>query len=195
MRRHQAGQDLTVDINSAPHGLDVLERVPMVGSYKDERKDYGQGARSKVEAFLNEHHFFRRHPHPAIVHFPLALLMVCSFLEIMALVTLSDKTEWAAYMVLIIGVVSLPAAIATGYFTWWINYEAVEGPIIRQKKRLAWLAFTWGVLAVVTRTFVLINPMDFTEPMLLGYLSLVVSMSALVATIGFLGGKLTFPYE
>ncbi len=195
MGRHQAGQNLTADIKSAPHGLEVLERVPMVGAYQAERKDYGLGRRSKVEAFLNEHPFFRRHPHPAVVHFPLALLMVSSFLEIMALVTLSDKTEWAAYMVLIIGVVSLPTAIATGYFTWWINYDAVEGPIIRQKKRLAWLAAAWGILAVVIRTFVLINPLDFIEPMLLAYLSLVVSMSALVATIGFLGGKLTFPYE
>ena len=34
MRRHQAGQDLTVDIKSAPHGTVVLERAQLVGSYR-----------------------------------------------------------------------------------------------------------------------------------------------------------------
>ncbi len=195
MRRHQAGQDLTIDIKSAPHGPEVLERVKLVGLLEVGPKDHGQGSRAKVETFLEKHPFFRRHPHPAVVHFPLALLMVSSLLEILAILTLSAKTEWAAYLVLTIGSVSLPVAMATGYFTWWLNYGATDGPILKQKKRLAWLAAIWCVLAFLIRSFFLSDPLNISNPMVLVYLSLVVTLSAIVATIGFLGGKLTFPYE
>lgn len=195
MRRHHAGQDLSVDIKSAPHDLDVLNRVPMVGDFQPEQKEFKTGKRATVESFLQEHPFFRRHPHPAIVHFPLALLMVSTLFEILAISTESNETEWAAYLVLIIGVASMPPAIATGYFTWWINYESAESPTIRQKKKLAWLGLLWGVFAIAIRTFILVNPLDFGDPLLLLYLSLVICLSAVVVTIGFLGGKLTFPYE
>ena len=102
MRRHQAGQDLTIDIKSAPHGTVVLERAQLVGSGTRLSPElYGQGPRARVEVFLEKYPFFRRHPHPAVVHFPLALLMVSALLEILAVLTLSTKTEWAAYLVLI----------------------------------------------------------------------------------------------
>ena len=194
MRRHQAGKDLTVDIGSAPHGIEVLERVQMVGVYQTSRRVDISGNRAKVEAFLEKHPFFRRHPHPAIVHFPLALLMLASFLEILAIWTSSGRTEWAAYLVLTIGFASLPVAIATGYFTWWINYEAKENPIVKQKRRLAWLTLALVGLALVTRTFLLADLLNISDPRLLIYLVFVLSQSAFVAKIGFLGGKLTFPY-
>ncbi len=89
----------------------------------------------------------------------------------------------------------MPATIATGYFTWWVNYEAIDSSITRQKKRLAFLALLWGILALVIRTLYIINPLDITAPIMLAYLSLVISLSALAGTLGFLGGKLTFPYE
>ncbi|MCK7515177.1 MAG: hypothetical protein MZV70_71710 [Desulfobacterales bacterium] len=38
MKRHRSGQDLTTDIQGAPHAPDVLERYPQVGVLKkDER--------------------------------------------------------------------------------------------------------------------------------------------------------------
>ena len=115
--------------------------------------------------------------------------MVSALLEILAVLTLSTKTEWAACLVLTIGLVSLPVAITTGYFTWWVNYGTIDGPILKQKKRLAWLAAIWCGLAFIIRTFFLSNPLNLADPMMLAYLSLVVSLSAIVATIGFLGGS------
>ncbi|MGC8659567.1 MAG: DUF2231 domain-containing protein [Desulfomonilaceae bacterium] len=194
MKRHQAGKDLTIDIESAPHSIQVLERVQMVGVYEASVEIPTSSARAKVEAFLEKHPFFRRHPHPAVVHFPLALLMLTSFLEILAICAASPRTEWAAYLVFIIGLASLPVAIVTGYFTWWINYEAKDHPIIRQKRKLAWITLAVGIVAVIIRTFWLTDLLSISDPRLLIYLAFILSQSALVAKIGFLGGKLTFPY-
>ena len=36
MRRHYAGSNLTVDIQAAPHGTEVLEKYPQVGVLKKE---------------------------------------------------------------------------------------------------------------------------------------------------------------
>lgn len=33
---HFAGKDLTIEIEDAPHGMDVLDRFPIVGELKDE---------------------------------------------------------------------------------------------------------------------------------------------------------------
>jgi predicted heme/steroid binding protein len=35
MKRHGAGEDLTEDIEDAPHDVDVLKRFPQVGILKD----------------------------------------------------------------------------------------------------------------------------------------------------------------
>lgn len=195
MKRHQAGSDLSADIKSAPHGLDVLTRFPMVGSLQPQRKEYAPGYRGKVEIFLARYPFFRRHPHPAIIHFPVSLLIVAALLEIGAVATESIRTEWAAFLVLVIGVISLPAAIVTGYFTWWINYGAEDSSITRQKKRLAFLALACGILAIAIRTLVVLNPLDVTNPILIVYIIFLVCLAAVAGTLGFLGGKLTFPYE
>jgi predicted heme/steroid binding protein/uncharacterized membrane protein len=195
MRRHQAGNDLTTDIKSAPHGLEVLDRVTLIGQLKTEAKNYQSTSRATVEALLERHPFFRRHPHPAVVHFPLALLMMSSFLEIMAILTASDRTEWAAYLSLIVGLITVPAAIVTGYFTWWINYESKGSPIINSKKNLAWVVLVVGLVAFLIRTFAVASPLDIWDIRLMVYLGNLLVLSGLVSTIGFLGGKLTFPYE
>ena len=194
MRRHQAGRDLTAEIGSAPHGMEVLERVNMVGTYEPKPITHNSQGRVRVEAFLEKYPFFRRHPHPAVVHFPLALLIVGCFFEIVAVWASSYKTEWAAYLVLALGTTSLPIAMGTGYMTWWINYEGNDNPIVRQKRRMAWLALSWGILAIALRTLLLPNPLNLSDPVLLIYLLLVFSQSGLVSLVGYLGGKLTFPY-
>jgi len=37
MKRHQSGADLTEEIKGAPHGTEVLERVPQVGILNPKR--------------------------------------------------------------------------------------------------------------------------------------------------------------
>jgi len=45
------------------------------------------------------------------------------------------------------------------------------------------------------RTFAVASPLQLGETMLLIYVGTLLILSGLVAAIGFLGGKLTFPYD
>ncbi len=195
MNRHKAGVDLSTDIRSAPHGLDVLERFEVAGTYEEPRADRQEGIRAKVEDWLTAYPFFRRHPHPAVVHFPLGLLLVVPILEIAALLTKSVCTEWAAVCCLILGLIFMPPVIATGYFTWWINYEAKEFPTIRYKRHLAWVAFGLAVLACVVRAFFVGDPLHVADSHVIAYVGICFGLAGVVSAVGFLGGSLTFPYE
>lgn len=195
MRRHQAGSDLTSDLKAAPHGAEVLERVELVGQIHRVSKQKNTGFRGHVEELLDKHPFFRRHPHPAMVHFPLGLLMVTPLLQVASLLTQSPATEWAAYLTLLIGSVAILGSIVTGYLTWIVNYEASDSRIIKSKRHMAWLALAMAVAACYMRTFMVHDPLRLADPFVMLYSLNIIALAAAVGYTGFLGGKLTFPYE
>ncbi len=195
MKRHQAGGDLSADIQSAPHGLDVLDRFEMVGKLARAQKEPAEGLKGKVDAWLDDHPFFRRHPHPAVVHIPVGLFSVLPLLQIVALAFHSPSTEWAAVCCLILGTASIPAAIATGYFTWWMNYELSDSPVIAEKRRLAWTALPLAISELVFRWLAVEDPVKIGNTVTILYSLSIFALAFTAGWIGFLGGKLTFPYE
>jgi predicted heme/steroid binding protein/uncharacterized membrane protein len=195
MNRHRAGADLSTDILGAPHGPEVLDRFPKVGIFQGSPVETHSGLRGKLEPWLKDYPFFRRHPHPAVVHFPLALPIAMVAFEAIALVGHSPCTEWAAYCCLLMGLFVLPAAMVTGYLTWWINYEASDLPVLRKKRRLAWVALVLGLLAATVRTFMVSEPLQVIEVGMILYLFDIVLLAVIVSWVGYLGGTLTFPYQ
>jgi len=195
MKRHRAGLDLSEEIKAAPHGLDVLDRFELVGTLASPKEEPREGLKGTIDGWLDLHPFFRRHPHPAVVHFPVGLLTVAPLFELIALVTQSPKTEWAAYCCVIVGLLSIPAAMATGYFTWWMNYDAMGSPIIRKKRCLAWTALLVVLVAFLVRTFLVVDPLNLSDVRVVIYILTMLLLTAVVSAVGFLGGKLTFPYE
>jgi len=195
MNRHGAGRDLSADIVAAPHGTEVLERFEIVGVYQKEGPQRVPGVKGTIDAWLEKHPFFRRHPHPAVVHAPIGLIMALPIFEVAALVTGSTATEWAAYLCLILGLVSLPAAMVTGYFTWWINYDWKDSPTIRWKRRLAWVALLVALFGAIWRTLLISDPIMWSDPRVIIYCAITLALGFIVPLIGFLGGTLTFPYE
>lgn len=195
MKRHQAGADLSSDLRAAPHGPELLERLELVGTIDQVAKDPSTGIKGHIEKFLEKHPFFRRHPHPAMVHFPLGLLLVTPVLEIAAILTGSAATEWAAFLTLLIGAVSILGAIVTGYLTWWLNYDAADSAIIKSKRHCAWMALLLSVPACCLRYFLIPDPLNNSDPMVIVYVINVLAVAATVGITGYLGGKLTFPYE
>ncbi len=64
-------------------------------------------------------------------------------------------------LLLLVAAVSIPAAIITGYVTWWGKLELHDSHIIARKRQLAWVALAIAGFAVVLRSFVLADPLDF----------------------------------
>jgi len=194
-RRHEAGADLSKWIRSAPHKLDVLERFQQVGVFQEKSEPQLAPPRTKIDLWLDRHPFFRRHPHPAIVHLPLGLICGVAIFEAAALITGSAKTEWAAFCCTALGVVFIPAAMLTGYITWWINYGAADLPVVRKKRRLAWTALAVGCVALLLRLFAVMEPLGAADPYFAVYLVTLAALVTVVSYVGYLGGTITFPYK
>jgi predicted heme/steroid binding protein len=195
MKRHNAGKDLTSEIKSAPHGPDVLARFEQVGTYEEAPPAPSHEFKAKVEFWLDRYPFFRRHPHPALVHFPMGLLLSVPVFQLSALALGSLYTEWAAVCSLILGFIFIPPSMFAGYFTWWINYDRKEWPLIRIKRRMAWAVLVLAVCALSVRLGMVTDPLQLRDTMVILYCSNLLALAAGAAYVGFLGGKLTFPFE
>src|SRR4030042_2329577 len=85
MNRHASGKELSADISAAPHGTEVLERYPQVGTLNKEPSEGLRSLPSFLEDLLGKFPMVRRHPHPVMVHFPIALLTASSLFAILYL--------------------------------------------------------------------------------------------------------------
>ena len=193
MNRHHAGNDLTTDIQAAPHDPDVLERYPQVGTLKKTAETDSQLPQA-LSRFLVAAPFFRRHPHPMTIHFPIAFTFATFAFTFLYLITGMEHFEIAAFYCLGAAVFFTPVAIVTGFYTWWVNYGARSIRTVRMKQRLSFL-----LLAVETGLFI----WQWKNPHLLQtlnwqtflYLLLVIFMFFVVSMIGWFGASLTFPLE
>ncbi len=86
MGRHAAGADLTAEIEAAPHGPEVLDRYPEIG-FLVARVPAERPMPAFLARLLSRYPFFRRHPHPATVHFPIAFMAAASGFYVLYLVT------------------------------------------------------------------------------------------------------------
>ena len=195
MRRHQAGTDLTADIQAAPHGPEVLERYPQVGLLKKtETPESGTPHPGLIGLLLEKNPFFRRHPHPMTVHFPIAFMLASPFFLMLYLLTGEHAFETTAFHCLGGGFLFTIASIATGLITWWYNYMskmmrpiAVKLPLSFAMLAVAAIAFVWRF----SDPNVMIDPRGFR----LLYPALVLALAPMVSVIGWYGATMTFPIE
>jgi predicted heme/steroid binding protein len=84
------------------------------------------------------------------------------------------------------------AAILSGLFTWWLNYEAQPIKPVIIKIILSPILFLIGIVAFIWR---LVNPnvLEHIQGMSILYLLLILSLAPLALVIGWFGGMLTFP--
>lgn len=191
MNRHFSGSDLTEEIQAAPHGVEVFERIPQVGVLIAKS---GERPIPKVLAdLLDRHPLLRRHPHPMLVHFPIVLMILTPLFNILSLLTGSRSFEVTAYHTLGAGVLFTPLAILTGFFTWWLNYLAKPLRPVKIKILFSILLLAASLGAWIWRTQapdILILPFGFSSIL---YLLLTFSLIPFVSIIGWFGGQLTFP--
>ena len=192
MKRHHAGRDLSGDIHAAPHGPEVFERYPQVGILKQESP--GRPMPAFLSGLLHRFPLLRRHPHPMMVHFPIVFMFAVFLFDGLFLLTGAEAFETTAMHCLAAGILSAPVAIATGYYTWWLNYLSKPMRPVTIKKSLSWILLFSSIAAIAWRIW---------EPQVLSaagpgrvlYALLISALFVITVVIAYFGGQLAFPHE
>jgi predicted heme/steroid binding protein/uncharacterized membrane protein len=193
MGAHYAGQDLTRELEAAPHGPEVFERFPEVGILRQADAD-----QEKTPAFLSRlFHYvplLRRHPHPMVVHFPIVFMMSNAGFNLLFLLTGNSSFEHTAWYCLWGGVLFSLPSMATGLFTWWLNYEAEYLRQVIIKMILSPLMVLLGIVTLIWRyldpeILVSLQPVSYL------YLACSLALAFMAGAIGWFGGTLSFPLE
>ncbi len=191
--RHHAGRDLTADIHAAPHGPEVLARYTSVAVINT-----GKTAPRPVPPFLSrllrQFPVLKRHPHPVTVHFPIVFMVSATIFTLLYLLTGINSFDSTALNCLGAGIIFTPAAMATGYYSWWLNYLARPMRPVIIKQRLSVLMLGIAIVVFIWR-IVVPDVLVFLSPGSLIYLILIISLFPLVMVIGWFGATLTFPVE
>ena len=188
MNRHPSGKDLTGEISAAPHGTEVIERYPQVGILRKGVPEELKHLPPFLQMFLQKFPMARRHPHPMMVHFPIAFLMASSLFYLLFFIFLYPTHLTTSTHLLILGTLSTPFAIATGLLTWWINYKLRLTRFIKRK-----ILFSIILLALEV-IFILF----FIGEIEISYyicLILMLLFAPIVTLLGYYGGQMTFPSE
>ncbi|MEN6318489.1 MAG: DUF2231 domain-containing protein [Syntrophaceae bacterium] len=187
MKRHTAGHDLTTDIEAAPHGPEKLDLYPQVGVLKIST-EAEENLPKPLEALLERFPFLRRHPHPMLVHFPIAFTISPAIFYLLYLITDVNAFETTAFYCLGAGILFSVPAILTGFLAWWLNYQLRPMRPVLIKIFFSALLVIISLAAFLLRIF-LPDTVGIVYPMLLLVLIPVVSV------IGWYGASLTFPLE
>lgn len=193
MKRHPAGSDLTEELSAAPHGPEVLERMPQVGSLEPEADPMDAHVPSFLLKIFQMVPMLRRHPHPMTVHFPLAFCMVVPLFNLLYLISGILSFEETAFYMLVLSVIGTMMAGVTGPYTWWLNYGAKLTGNIKVKMAASVLLSLLLLVGLVWRVWVPdVLIVQGTSAWI--YLFLTFSYPMLVAILGWFGAKMTFPH-
>jgi predicted heme/steroid binding protein/uncharacterized membrane protein len=193
MNRHEAGTDLTTELAAAPHGAEVLERFPVIGSLKTESEKVALPLPGWLANFLEAYPFFKRHPHPMVVHFPMVFFIIIpAFLAwyyfISPMASLLDSIVYLH----IPGTFSLPFAMLTGWLSWKVNY--LGKPIDKISRKILF-SFILLVMNLIVLFALWQNPTILANPQGVQWVIpiLIFSYFPVVSCIGAQGGELVYP--
>ncbi len=188
MNVHAAGRDLSAEIKAAPHGPDVLERFEQVGEMKE-------GSSGKAGTYPEPGKLvsmiLARHPHPVSVHFPIALSLAGALFAVLGAAVSSETLEAAGFYNLVFGAVMSPPAIGAGLLSWWYSYGGAWTPIFRRKIVLSVLYLVVAGCAIAIR--LVLPQAGGAIPWHWVYVALAAALPPVAVSLGFLGGKITFP--
>jgi predicted heme/steroid binding protein/uncharacterized membrane protein len=193
MKRHHAGKDLTTDIQGAPHGTEVLERYPQVAVLK-KREVAEREIPEFLSRLLSRFPMLRRHPHPMTIHFPIVFMFSTTLFTLLYFLTGVRSFELTALNCLGAGILFTPVAMATGYYTWWLNYLAKPVRPVAIKKKVSVILFGTEIAAFLWRIAVP-DILGVFSPSSVIYSLLIFSLLPLVTVLGWFGANLTFPVE
>ena len=188
MNRHPSGKDLGGEISAAPHGTEVFERYSQVGIFKKGPSEELKHLPPVFQNILQRLPMAKRHPHPMVVHFPLAFLMATSLFILLHLLFEKPAFEITSFYLLILGAISSPFAMVTGLLTWWVNYRLKLTLFVKRKIQFSILLLILEMILIIWRS---LTP-AITNPL---YFILMILLTPIVGLLGYYGGQMTFPAE
>ncbi|MBP1749618.1 MAG: cytochrome b5 [Deltaproteobacteria bacterium] len=200
MGSHSAGGDLTDEINAAPHGPEMLERFPRIGTLKGDEGPVSVSTSPAKEGIstrpgshlLTRFPVLKRHPHPMTVHFPIVLGIFAPVFIVLFFIFRVPGFELTSFYCLGAGLIFVPIAMITGYITWRINYGGHRMKAVTIKITLSIILLIIFAAAFIWRLHVpgIVEHLSGASVM---YFLLVLLLVPLVVTIGWYGATLTFP--
>ncbi len=193
MNRHEAGQDLSDNLKAAPHGEEVLEKFTHIGVVKPDESKEKPPIPGWLFNLLEAHPFFKRHPHPMVVHFPMAFFITAPlFLLWYYLISATGPLLDAVFYMHILGTMSLPVAIATGWLSWQVNYLGKPNGLIIRKIVLSVILLILDVIVLIA---LVVSPAVLATPTGAGIVIpiFIIAYLPITSIIGQHGGALVFP--
>lgn len=117
-KKHFAGCDLSAEMANAPHSDEVFANYPCVGVFIPSPAITTIDKKERYRLW-----YAKYHPHPAAVHFPIALHYFSAFADILFLANPSREYDTAVFLSFLIATVMGLLALVTGVFSWWVNYD------------------------------------------------------------------------
>jgi len=194
---HQAGRDLTPMLEGAPHGEEVFERYSVVGTLEAEPRqqadddppappDSAKERRRRWQALYR-----RYHPHPMTVHFPIALHLFATLMDLLFFAVPTALYAAAVFYTFLAATVMGAVAMVPGLISWRINYGGIWRRPFAVKIILSVAMLVAGVVAIV---------LYMEEPGIvytwraesIAYHAIVLLTGAGVIVLGYYGGKITW---
>ena len=131
--------------------------------------------------------------HPLVIHFPIAFLMGAALLYVAAWLFRSDRLAHAAFVMLVLGAMSVAVAVATGLYAEGSVMLAlsVRDELLEPHER--YMLATAAICAVLTAWAVVARP--FPKKGRLVFLLLCLAMIGVMTVGADFGGRMVYDYN
>lgn len=191
---HEAGIDLTDALVNAPHAEEVFSKFEIVDTldeyvelHEDLEKVENDEKRTDWIKWYRKYH-----PHPMLVHFPIALHLFASVLDLIFLFHPKSSFATAVFYTFFVSTVMGVFTILSGILSWWINYQLALTHILVKKLIFSVITLILGIIGIM---IYLNDPgvVYLTTMPSIFYHATIFLTGMTVILLGYYGGKLTWP--
>lgn len=181
-KMHEAGLDLTDLLEKAPHTEEVFDRFTIVDTLDQESNSKSEWVK-----------WYRKyHPHPMLLHFPIALHLFAAGLNIVFLFYQEASFATAVFYAFFVSTIMGVLAMFSGILSWWINYQLAFTHIFVIKLSFSIITLLLGIVGIG----IYLNDPDvvylYNLPSIL-YHGIIFFTGITVIILAYHGGKITWP--